>query len=503
MIPSFNPALNTNRVPSNPMPPTVPARSLSTSCPNLANRFHSSSAGQSLAMRAQSDLPAKGEREQWNYSDCHFHPTNYIQQGYKPESLIAEMDALGIKYATLMPIPTNVLSSQPDPAWDPCKGQQHCGPHYYLPSHMMDKRSLTKSDMDKACAATELYMNTGVDATTAIYYQRLTAAKRQRFDPMITGLHLGDMHSSTYLLEKLNLHPGVFTGVGEITVHKEVVQDLFAGQRQANLDSNAGALIKLLQTCGTIGMPVVLHCDVDLPGQENNASPVYLEGIRRLFCDPSVSQTNIIWAHGGGLGRFVNAPANHTATLRQLLEDSRMKHVHIDLSWSVVAERLTQSPETQAEWASLITDHAERFLFGSDALAPKDRDAWNKTYAIYNGLLMSLADPVRWKLLHGNYQRLFVDARERVRSYEKFFLASALQEASQFRHVVPPFSLSEGVSATTTTTTTTITTKASGTTTTSADARHDQDAQETQATPRDAPFSVNAQPLGSPGGLRH
>ena len=503
MIPSFNPASNTNRLPSNPMPPTVPARGLSASCPNLANRFHSSSAGQSLAMRTQSDLPAREEREQWNYSDCHFHPTNYIQQGYRPESLIAEMDALGIKYATLMPIPTNVLSSQPDPAWDPCKGQQHCGPHYYLPSHMMNNRSLTKSDMAKACAATELYVNTGVDATTAIYYQRLTAAERQRFDPMITGLHLGDMHSSTYLLEKLNLHPGVFTGVGEITVHKEVVQDLFAGRRQANLDSNAGALVKLLQTCGTIGMPVVLHCDVDLPGQENNASPVYLEGIRRLFCDPCVSQTNIIWAHGGGLGRFVNAPAGHTATLRQLLEDSRMKHVHIDLSWSVVAERLTQSPETQAEWVSLITDHSERFLFGSDALAPKDRDAWNKTYASYNGLLMSLTDAVRLKLLHGNYQRLFVDARERVRAYEKFFLAAALRDAAS------PSSLTAGV-PTTTATTTTITTTTTGTsgatattTTASARLRRDHDAEETQATPGEAPLSMSVQPHGSPGALRH
>ena len=461
-------------------------------------------------MPAQSDLPVSADRGRWNYSDCHFHPTNYIQQGCKPKSLIAEMDALGIRYATLMPIPTNVLSSQPDPEWNPCEGQQHCGPHYYLPGHMMAKRALTSKDMDEARAATELYVNTGVDATTAMHYSTLTAAERHRFDPMITGLHLGDMHSSTYLLQKLTEHPGVFTGVGEITVHKEVVQDLFAGKRQANLGSNAGALIKLLQTCGTIGMPVVLHCDVDLPGQENNASPIYLEGIRRLFCDPCVSQTNIVWAHGGGLGRFVNAPAGHTATLRHLLEDSRMKHVHIDLSWSVVAERLTQSPQTQAEWVSLITDHSERFLFGSDALAPKDRDAWNKTYASYNGLLMSLTDAVRLKLLQGNYQRLFVDARERVRAYEKFFLASALRDASQLRHAATPSSLPAGVptaTATATATTTTTTTRTSGTTTTTttinADTRRDHDAEEAQSTPREAQFSLNAQPHASPGALRH
>lgn len=450
-------------------------------------------------MPAQPDLPTKDDRAQWHYSDCHFHPTNYIQQGYKPASLIAEMNALGIKYATLMPIPTNVLSSQPDPEWDPCKGQQHCGPHYYLPSHMMTKRTLTKSDMEEARAATELYVNTEVDATTAMRYLQLPASQRHRFDPMITGLHLGDMHSSTYLLQKLAQHPGVFTGVGEITVHKEVVQDLFAGKRQANLDNNADALIKLLSTCGIIGMPVVLHCDVDLPGQENNAAPAYLEGIRRLFSHPSVTQTNIIWAHGGGLGRFVNAPEGHTATLRKLLEDVRMKHVHIDLSWSVVAERLTQSPEIQCEWVSLIKDHPERFLFGSDALAPASRDVWNKTYASYNGLLMSLPDAARSQLLHGNYQRLFVDARKRVRSYESFFLKSALHESDQFRKklaisAVPAAAPAPGASAT-------------GASVTGAPAGRDHDAEATPSTPREDDFSsgmqLQLQPHRSPGALRH
>jgi hypothetical protein len=299
------------------------------------------------------------------------------------------------------------------------------------------------------------------------------------------------MHSSTYLLHKLAQHPGVFTGVGEITVHKEVVQDLFAGKRQANLDNNADALIKLLQTCGIIGMPVVLHCDIDLPGQENNPAPAYLEGIKRLFCDPAVSQTNIIWAHGGGLGRFVNAPEGHTATLRKLLENDGMKHVHIDLSWSVVAERLTQSPATQVEWVSLIKDHPERFLFGSDALAPADRDTWNKTYASYNGLLMSLPDAVRSQLLHGNYQRLFVDARKRVRSYEKFFLASALREANQLHNVLPASSVPAGAP----------TTSASAM---GAHASRGHDSEEAQSTPREAQFSLSAQPPqhGSPGALR-
>jgi hypothetical protein len=491
MIPSSKAAPGTDRLWPDRMPSSLPARSLSSSCPSLSGRFRPGHAGSALASPAQSDLPAKKERAQWKYSDCHFHPTNYIQQGYKPANLIAEMDALGIHYATLMPIPTNVLSSQPDPAWKPCAGEQHCGPHYYLPSHLMTKRMLTPRDLDEACAATELYMNTGVDATTAMHYLQLPAAQRHRFDPMITGLHLGDMHSSTYLLQKLAQHPGVFTGVGEITVHKEVVQDLFAGKRQANLENNAEALIKLLQTCGIIGMPVVLHCDIDLPGKEANAAPAYLEGIKRLFCHPDVSDTSIIWAHGGGLGRFVNAPEGHTAALRELLEDQGLKHVHIDLSWSVVAERLTQSAQTQAEWAALITDHPGRFLFGSDALAPTDRDAWNKTYASYEGLLKCLPDTVRLQILRGNYKRLFVDARQKVRRYEMFFLASALHESRRTPGAGLTSSLSTGAASTSTSA------SAMGV----RDSRADT-VDEACTTPREEQFILSAQPHGSPGALR-
>lgn len=407
-----------------------PARSLSASSPAMSSRYRAGQGRQTLAQETPSDMPDKACRAEWKYSDCHFHPTNYIQQGHKPASLIAEMDALGIEYATLMPIPTNVLSSQSDPDWDPCKGERHCGPDYYLPTQIMAKRTIGSEDIRVARAATELYVNTGVDATTATLYLQLPQAQRRRLDPMITGLHLGDMHSSSYLLQKLAQHPGVFTGVGEITVHKEVVQDLFAGNRQADLEGNVEPLLKLLKTCGEIGMPVVLHCDVDLPSLQDNDAPAYLQGIRRLFLQPDVANTSIVWAHAGGLGRFVNAPANHVATLRQMLEDKAMRHVHVDLSWGVVAERLTQSPQTQAEWTALIVDHPQRFLFGSDALAPADRDAWNKTYASYASLLASLPDGVRHQVLRGNYERVFVRARSRVRAFEKFLLADALRESA-------------------------------------------------------------------------
>jgi hypothetical protein len=406
--------------------PALVPRSLSapmlTAGPGVANR-----PGQNGAPVVYIALPRESLIK-WAYNDSHFHPTQYTQQGRSPDSLIADMDRLGIQYTTLMPIPTNVLSSQPEPDWNPCSGTHHCGPSYYLPPRMLLSRTLRKEDMAEARQATELYMNTGVDSTTAGRYGQLTAAQKKRFDPMITGLHLGDMHSSTYLLEKLHQHPGTFTGVGEITVHKEVVEQLFAGERQANLGDNAAPLKKLLETCGAAGMPVVLHCDVDVPGAQPLDAPAYLEGIRRLFSDPLVSGTAIVWAHAGGLGRFVNAPAGHVHALRAMLADACFRHVHIDLSWTVVAERLVEDRQTLLSWIQLINDYPRRFLYGSDALAPKDSERWNQTYAKYQEMMNSLTPVSRELVCKGNYERVFVAARSKVRAFERYLLPGIIAE---------------------------------------------------------------------------
>jgi hypothetical protein len=373
-------------------------------------------------------LSVPTEQVGWMYSDSHFHPTSYIQEGRSAAELVADMDQLRIRYATMMPIPTNVLSSQPDPSWQPLAGQHHCGPVYYLPPRLRASRTLADGDVAEACQATELYMNTGVDATTALRYRQLAAHQRKRLDPMITGLHIGDMHSSTYLLQKLHEYPGVFTGVGEITVHKEIVEQLFAGKRQANLEHNVAPLCKLLETCGGIGMPVVLHCDIGLPSAAASEAPAYWAALQRLFADPAVNATTIVWAHAGGLGRFVDAPDGHVAALRGMLADSRYSHVQIDLSWLVVADKVVGSSETMAKWVALIEAFPTRFLFGSDALAPRDAASWDQTYAKYQALLPRLSPGCRALVCQGNYKRVFVAARGKVRAFERYMLPQIIAE---------------------------------------------------------------------------
>ena len=42
---------------------------------------------------------------------------------------------------------------------------------------------------------------------------------------MITGFNPGDMYAADHIRRVLQTFPGVFTGIGEFTIHKEFVSD--------------------------------------------------------------------------------------------------------------------------------------------------------------------------------------------------------------------------------------------------------------------------------------
>ena len=191
-----------------------------------------------------------------------------------------------------------------------------------------------------------LYYNTMVDDQTADSYLPLKDDDKQRFDPMVTGLVLGDMRCSEMLIDKLRRKPGVFTGVGEITVYKEWVQEKLAPNLQADMRSRAFALIKLMNTCGVIGMPVVLHCDVDvMPWDRDELQIAYFKDICNFLKNKDCRNTNIIWAHAGGLGKYSRIRDGHLSRVESVLQDPEMDHVYFDLSWDSVAKQLTMDNE--------------------------------------------------------------------------------------------------------------------------------------------------------------
>src|SRR6185503_536925 len=57
----------------------------------------------------------------------------------------------------------------------------------------------------------------------------LSKEAQARFDPMITGFDPADMYAVDHIRRVLQIYPGVFSGIGEFTIHKEFVSAKVAG----------------------------------------------------------------------------------------------------------------------------------------------------------------------------------------------------------------------------------------------------------------------------------
>jgi predicted TIM-barrel fold metal-dependent hydrolase len=101
-------------------------------------------------------------------------------------------------------------------------------------------------------------------------------------------------------------------------------------------------------------------------------------------------RTTVIWAHIG-LGRVVRpvqaspgAAVRHPAQVEMvetMLTDQEFSHVNFDISWDEVAKYAVASPESIARVAGMLNKYPDRFLFGTDTVAPADARAY---YAVYD-----------------------------------------------------------------------------------------------------------------------
>jgi predicted TIM-barrel fold metal-dependent hydrolase len=165
-----------------------------------------------------------------------------------------------------------------------------------------------------------------------------------------------------------------------------------------------------------VGLVAILHNDVDTPFPRPGQDPYHATQLAALL--RRHPQTTVIWAHCG-LGRVVRPVEDHVGIVARALADPALSHVLFDLSWDEVAKYLVASPETIQAAADLINRHPDRFLFGTDEVAPVDQAAYLKVYGMYAPLFAKLTPEASEKLRKGNYERVFDQARRRVRAWEK------------------------------------------------------------------------------------
>uniref|UniRef100_Q02BV9 Amidohydrolase 2 n=1 Tax=Solibacter usitatus (strain Ellin6076) TaxID=234267 RepID=Q02BV9_SOLUE len=329
-------------------------------------------------------MPA-AQSQPYELNDSHFHLTNYIQEGTDIHDFLKIMDGK-VGRVALFGIP---LQQQ----WS-FRVDAGRAPTYYLNSD------------------SPLYYYSFTDAWIAMAYKSLTKQEQSRFDPMITGFNPTDMYAADHIRRVLRTFPGVFSGIGEFTIHKEFVSPKVAGDVASLTDP---ALDKLLDFAGEVGLVALIHNDMDTPFPKPGTPPAYLDQMRDLL--KRHSATTIIWAHTG-MGRIVRPVTNHAAMLEAILKDPAFNHVYFDISWDEVAKYLVETPATTQVAADLINRYPDRFLFGTDEVAPANQKTYLKIYDQYAPLWKLLTPEASEKLRKGNYERIFDEARRKVRSWE-------------------------------------------------------------------------------------
>lgn len=338
-----------------------------------------------VALVAAGTSLVEAQSNSFELNDSHFHLTNYIQEGISVQDLLKIMgDKVG--RVALFGIP---LQQQ----WS-YRVDGKNAPAYYLNSDA------------------PLYYYSFTDAWIAMAYKSLRPEEQARLDPMITGFNPTDMYAADHIRRVLEAFPGIFTGIGEFSIHKEFVSAKIAGEVASLQDP---ALDRIFDFAAEVGLVSILHNDLDSPFPKEGAAPAYLDQIKDLFRrHPS---STIIWAHTG-MGRIVRPVKNHAATIEELLNDHAFDHVYFDISWDEVAKYFLSSPEATRIGADLINRHPDRFLFGTDEVAPRNQERYLKVYYQYGPLWDLLTPETRQKVRKGNYERLFDEARRRVRGWE-------------------------------------------------------------------------------------
>jgi predicted TIM-barrel fold metal-dependent hydrolase len=210
----------------------------------------------------------------------------------------------------------------------------------------------------------------------------------------------------------LKTFPGVFSGIGEFTIHKEFVSAKIAGEIASLQDQ---ALDRLFKFAAESGLVVLIHNDVDTPFAKEGAPPAYFEPLKALF--KRHPKAIIIWAHIG-VGRVIRPVKEQGAIVEQIINDPELRHVHFDISWSEVAKYIVATPASAKAAADIINRHPDRFLFGTDEVAPANQENYLRVYNPYGPLWSLLSKEASEKLRKGNYERIFDAARQRVRAWE-------------------------------------------------------------------------------------
>ena len=354
------------------------------------------------SLPAAAQVPADAD-----FHDSHFHISNFVQEGTDIHDLVAMMGTT-IGRSTVFGLPLQQMWSYGNSG--------DFAPTYYLQSDA------------------PLYYYSFTDAHIAMAYRSLTPEQQLRFDPMIIGFNPADMYAADHIRRVLLTFPGVFSGIGEFSIHKEFVSAKVAGD-VASLTNPA--LDRIFDFAAEVGLVVILHNDINMPFPKPDQEPYMLAQLKALFARHP--DTTIIWAHIG-LGRVVRPLEQQAAIVEKICTDPALSHVYMDISWDEVAKYATATPEATRRTADMLNRYPDRFLFGTDVVAPASVDArWRSTTAYAPLWAAADAGGESTRCARATTRRCSTRPGVKVRAWE--------QAHADDPHVVPPWTPVSGTPA--------------------------------------------------------
>ena len=244
-------------------------------------------------------------------------------------------------------------------------------------------------------------------------YKNLPKEKQQRLDPMIIGFNVTDMYAADHIKRVLKTFPGVFTGIGEFSIHKEFVPSKISGDVASLTDP---ALDRIFEFCAEIGLISIIHNDIDNPFPKPG-KPNYVNWIPGL--DKKTSRrNNYLGTSWSGKNYKTNRRYGSNIS-RKCLQIRHTIIFTLIFPGMKLLNGYDYNDKSLARTAEIIKKYPDRFLFGTDNVAPDKQEKQLNVYHLYDRLWKLVGEGVTYKVSKENYIRLFDDARIKVRAWEK------------------------------------------------------------------------------------
>jgi hypothetical protein len=183
---------------------------------------------------------------------------------------------------------------------------------------------------------------------------------------------------------------------------------------------------RLIDFATEAGLVVLIQKDVKTPFAKSGAKRAYSAQMKALL-KPHPNAT-IIWAHID-VGPVIRPVTAQAAIVEDIVKDPRRTHVYFDISWEEVAKYVVATPESTKNVADMINRYPDRFLFGTEEVAPSSQENYLKVYYQYEALWKLLTREASEKVRQGNYERNFDEARKRSRNWDEALVGSRCTRA--------------------------------------------------------------------------